>query len=222
MSSGYKANKNIEKIKTPYLGKKQGRLLVTEVLISSTGDSDKRRGVYRCTCDCGNTIEVFGTQIKQGKCSCGCLQYEARFGPQYRKRRPDRATYTIQYHGHERSAKERGYIPLDRDTWMSIVTKPCNYCGEIDIRNSILQRSNRKYFVKDITNDEIKMYEVPCNGVDRIDSNIGYELNNIVPCCAQCNYMKIHYPQEQFLKKAEQIHTYTTYNNIKLSSFLCN
>ena len=222
MSSGYKANKTIEKIKTPYLGKRQGRLLVTEVLISSKGDSDKRRGVYKCICDCGNVIEVFGTQIKQGKCSCGCLQYEARFGTGYRKRKPDRVTYTIQYQNHQRSAKERGYIPLDKDRWKEMVLKECHYCGEIDNRNTMAQMSQRKGFVKDVTVEEIAMYEVPCNGIDRIDSKKGYELDNIVPCCAQCNYMKIQYPQEQFLKKAEQIHTYTTYNNIELSSFLCN
>ena len=28
------------------------------------------------------------------------------------------------------------------------------------------------------------------NGIDRIDSNEGYEKENCVPCCTRCNYMK--------------------------------
>lgn len=214
-------NKGIPKIKMPYEGKKQGRLLVQECLIASEGDSNFR-GLYRCLCDCGKVVEARGTSIKQGKCSCGCLQQEARLNTGYLKRTPEKTTYTIQYHSHKRGALGRGYTFFTRDVWLSFVIQPCHYCGGIDRRNSMGQKSNRKGFVNDVTQEELDMYEVSCNGIDRVDSKKGYELDNCVPCCAQCNYMKIQYPQEQFLKKAEQIHTYTTYNQVSLDSFLCN
>jgi hypothetical protein len=215
-------NKNIERIKTPYLGKKQGRLLVSEVLISSAGDTDKRRGLYKCICDCGKEIEVKGVQIKLGKCSCGCLQYEARFGTSYRHRRPDRATYTVQYHNHNRSARSKGFIPLSQDIWKQFVIQPCYYCGEVDKRNTMTQNCNRKKFIDGITDEEIAMYEVPCNGIDRVDSKKGYEVDNCVPCCMQCNYMKIEYPQDSFYRKVEMIHTRKIYRDIPIESFLCN
>jgi len=38
-------------------------------------------------------------------------------------------------------------------------------------------------------------------GIDRIDSSIGYEINNVVPCCRMCNEMKLHYTLEEWLDK---------------------
>jgi hypothetical protein len=36
------------------------------------------------------------------------------------------------------------------------------------------------------------------NGIDRIDSNIGYEIDNCAPCCKHCNYVKGNLPMELF------------------------
>ncbi len=35
-------------------------------------------------------------------------------------------------------------------------------------------------------------------GLDRINNDVGYEMNNVVPCCAICNRMKADMSQEQF------------------------
>jgi hypothetical protein len=42
------------------------------------------------------------------------------------------------------------------------------------------------------------------NGLDRIDNNIGYEVNNIVPCCAICNRAKLEETIEVFLEWRNQ------------------
>jgi len=42
-------------------------------------------------------------------------------------------------------------------------------------------------------------------GIDRIDSNQGYSLDNIVPCCKECNYIKFTYPLELFESKINKI-----------------
>ena len=62
--------------------------------------------------------------------------------------------------------------------WLEITTQPCYYCGHIDL---------------------------PCNGIDRVDSNKGYEKNNCVPCCGVCNKMKSNYNIKDFIKKCKQI-----------------
>ena len=36
------------------------------------------------------------------------------------------------------------------------------------------------------------------NGIDRVDSNIGYIFENCVPCCKLCNMAKKEYPVEEF------------------------
>lgn len=35
-----------------------------------------------------------------------------------------------------------------------------------------------------------------CNGVDRLDSDRGHALNNVVPCCEQCNILLTDLPWE--------------------------
>jgi hypothetical protein len=45
-------------------------------------------------------------------------------------------------------------------------------------------------------------------GIDRIDSKMGYTLNNIVPCCSKCNFMKHVMSKEEFIKHIIQIVKY--------------
>lgn len=44
--------------------------------------------------------------------------------------------------------------------------------------------------------------------IDRIDSNIGYELFNCQPCCNTCNVMKHFATEYTFLEKVAQIYHY--------------
>ena len=44
------------------------------------------------------------------------------------------------------------------------------------------------------------------NGIDRIDNNIGYEKNNVLPCCGDCNYMKREFNLDHLLIKYCQIY----------------
>ena len=48
-------------------------------------------------------------------------------------------------------------------------------------------------------------------GIDRRDSSIGYTYKNSLPCCSQCNYMKMAYPYDSFIQKVKDI-----YNNLNL------
>ena len=67
------------------------------------------------------------------------------------------------------------------------------------------------------------------SGLDRIDSSIGYESNNVVPCCKVCNRMKDVLSTDEFLaaieavnrvrqitrtKEAMKLTTYTIVNNL--------
>ena len=63
-------------------------------------------------------------------------------------------------------------------SWLEITTQPCYYCGNIDL---------------------------PCNGIDRVDSDKGYEIDNCVPCFWECNRMKNSTNKENFIKKCKQI-----------------
>ena len=47
------------------------------------------------------------------------------------------------------------------------------------------------------------------NGLDRIDSSIGYIENNVYTCCGNCNYMKNNYSYKHFIDKCLLIYNHT-------------
>lgn len=44
------------------------------------------------------------------------------------------------------------------------------------------------------------------DGIDRVDSSVGYVITNVVPCCKVCNIMKNRFSLELFLEKINKIH----------------
>lgn len=59
-----------------------------------------------------------------------------------------------------------------------LISSPCFYCSEI---------------------------QLSFNGVDRVDSDKGYTMDNSVSCCSQCNRMKQIFTKESFINKCKQI-----------------
>lgn len=66
--------KKADKLKATKVGDHYGRLVVTK-----ESGRDKNGFRFDCLCDCGNTKNVSGYQLRSGKTrSCGCLQQECR------------------------------------------------------------------------------------------------------------------------------------------------
>lgn len=93
----------------PLIGKRFGRLLVTEHLGYYVVNGKTHGQLYRCQCDCGNTIDVPYTSLKSGLTkSCGCLIQDVL-----------RDRNTVHGHAH-RNKKERLYL-----VWEAM-NKRCN------------------------------------------------------------------------------------------------
>lgn len=59
-------------------------------------------------------------------------------------------------------AKERGLsFTLSKEEFMVYLEQPCFYCGDSTVSSGV--------------------------GLDRINNSLGYELENVLPCCASCN-----------------------------------
>ena len=71
---------------------------------------------------------------------------------------------------------------LSIDEFISIVNNKCYYC--------------------DYVNSDF------VNGIDRLDSNEGYIIDNCVSCCKMCNYMKASLSIDVFIKRVEHILSY--------------
>lgn len=81
------------------------------------------------------------------------------------------------------AAKKNRAMTLSKQQFMEITSLPCYLCGK-------LPSTEHK------------------NGVDRVDSNLGYIDENCKSCCASCNFMKSNTPLLDFLNHCERI-----YNN---------
>ena len=85
------------------------------------------------------------------------------------------------YRAYKVSAKCRGYeFNITREQFLLFENANCNYCGS-------------------------KLEQI---SLDRVDNGIGYEVDNVVPCCPKCNYFKRTLDEEDFLKHVEKIYKY--------------
>lgn len=68
---------------------------------------------------------------------------------------------------------------LTEEQWIDLATQSCYYCGS--------EPSNM-----------ISKYKFKYNGLDRIDSSLGYSLTNVVVSCKICNRAKSDMTQKDF------------------------
>lgn len=81
------------------------------------------------------------------------------------------AVFRRKFDGYTRAAKYRGReFSLTRDQFRVLHDASCTYCGLL-----------------------------PSKGADRKDNDIGYILENCVPCCKPCNYAKRAMSEQDFL-----------------------
>ena len=84
----------------------------------------------------------------------------------------------------------------------SLVRKPCYYCGIIAGNTKITKNCKEGF---------------KYNGIDRVDSSLGYTANNVVPCCGTCNIAKKDKSQEEFINWAKSIAAYHSQEDTKFS-----
>ena len=164
------------------LGKRFGRLTVTKLLPERSKNFSCR---WLCICDCGNE-KIVTTQHLQHKDtkSCGC-----QYVHQTRKyMSPGEAGARHLYRAYQAQAKRRKLsFDLSFETFRELTALPCVYCG-LPPHNIMGTPTSKTH------------YSDYCyNGIDRIDSARGYEMDNVDPCCTTCNTMKWRLSKKDFL-----------------------
>ena len=98
------------------------------------------------------------------------------------------------FYTYKREAIKRGYsFSLTQNEVENLVKQNCFYCGQKPVHPF-------RGYVRD--------YTFICNGIDRLDNNIGYIIDNCVPCCKTCNWMKSTLSYEVFMNHIEKIYKY--------------
>jgi hypothetical protein len=164
----------------------------TVLNFSHKGGKTRQRSYYLCKCSCGKEKAVLGSALVLGSIkSCGC----ERAKKIALTKLPDNHGVRNQiFLGYKRNARKRKLeFDLYFDNFSILIRKPCHYCG-VKSSNVKITLTCKEGF--------------PYNGIDRIDSSIGYIITNVVPCCKVCNYAKTNLSLQDFLAWAERIYLF--------------
>lgn len=163
--------------------------------VISFSHSDKRnRKWYNVQCDCGNKKVLMGSaMVSNNTKSCGCFQHR------YKKEHnllPDnlgvKRQIILQY---KRHAKGRNIeFNLSETKFIELISQPCYYCGLIP--SNIKKTKNFKEGFK-------------YSGIDRLNSNEGYNDINCVPCCEKCNKAKLAMNKDEFLDWVKSVYLHS-------------
>ena len=175
-------------------GKIFGKLLVLNIDHIDRSKNGLDIIYWNCKCDCGNSYIVRGQSLRDGKTrSCGCWR---------RKILADSYTYESHlvsiYKQYQTGAKGRNILfDLTIEEFGHIISEKCFYCGKA------ADKSTRK-------KDNTVMFFY--TGIDRIDNNKGYSVDNCVPSCTQCNKSKLDYSQYEFYSWIKRVYEYNFIN----------
>lgn len=152
--------------------------------IESFPGAKNKHPTTRCVCDCGNERVVRTTRLRLGlvtMCAACAKKLAGKLGAETRRKlsADERAT-SDRYSTYKQNAKKRGLsFDVSLPLFTSLIGQPCAYCG---------------------SEDRV--------GVDRLDSDLGYFVENCAPCCSDCNYAKREMSKESFLNLVARIHAH--------------
>lgn len=143
---------------------------------------------YECFCDCGGSKIVRGSFLTLGTTrSCGCLYKEAA-DTRWSSKRVIQVKYRRILSYYKTNATKRKILwNISPEDFSSIIEKDCFYCGS--------SPKPRMFAGK----------EICCNGLDRVENDGNYSLDNVVPCCSQCNVGKYCQTVEEFVDWAKRV-----------------
>lgn len=153
-------------------------------ILETAGTNKFGQKLVKCRCECGKEKLCNRSSIKAGTTvSCGCYPRQMRKGATLGYRRKSKYTPTeaalrslfTSYQSKARQYKRSFRLSFDR--FVALVSAPCAYCGCAPKREFTRPGGTHRVSVK-------------CNGIDRVDSTLGYEEDNTVTACWTCNTAK--------------------------------
>jgi hypothetical protein len=168
-------------------GQKFGKLLAMEF----DGVRNKR-AYWKCVCDCGTVMSVAGKSLRTGNTkSCGCVG-KKRIG-NLNKLPKGESSFNQLYQNYILSAKKRCVdFNIDKTLFKRLTSSSCFYCGDQPSQVTTNGSGCNGHYIY--------------NGIDRVNNDIGYTQDNVVPCCKHCNTMKMTLPVDVFLTKITKIY----------------
>lgn len=156
---------------------------------------------FVCKCVCGKEKSIrSGDVLKKngGIKSCGCKRFlELEAGrKKYQLKTFKYSAERRYYSRYKNDAKRNNKIfDLIFDKFLEMIKQNCVYCGAAPSLK-VFSWLNRK--------------KVLANGMDRVDSSMGYIEANVVPCCRICNMMKNTLTVRKFINHIRKINKHNS------------
>lgn len=176
-----------------FIGKQFGRLTVS----AFHGYDKHLHRIWRCECECGKEVYPCTGNLTSGNStSCGCLASELRKLPTGRSPKGklgigvSAKNSTLMHY--KVSARRRGHVWNISDAEAEVIfSSDCHYCGCNPCHYTKTKKMNGGFTYM---------------GIDRVDSSLGYEPGNVVPCCRRCNVAKNDMREEEFYLWVERVY----------------
>lgn len=158
---------------------------------------NKYDDLWLVECECGTFTVVSYRHLLRGHTkSCGCLREDVLSGPQPHRRKADAPLIALISAYRQRASRKGIEFTLTQEQARTLFTSNCRYCGR-----KPSQRRRRANAVDDKS-------DFIYNGIDRLDSRVGYTPKNCVSACAQCNYAKGTLSVRKFRAWIERVHNH--------------
>lgn len=147
---------------------------------------DQTKTYWLCKCKhCNHTKDIYAGNLSSGKSKqCPCQRIE-------KAEQNISSFWKGMLKTYRDGAKKRNLsFELSEEEFRDLMLKDCIYCGSKPSPKRVSKRLH---------------CAVPINGIDRVDPNKGYIVDNCVPCCSTCNKMKLNHSLEGFLLHIEAI-----------------
>lgn len=166
-----------------FVGQRYGKLVVIcdtgERQTSSSGSS---KIIWLLQCDCGNEIKRttqslcnWDKNFNRDKAHCGCLTKTGSISIAYEIYRAEYSDGDISF-----------------ESFLKLSQEDCHHCGS-KVQNSGSIKVRRPQIVIDgkrFNKENATPTAFQYHGLDRIDNDKGHTMDNIVTCCAPCNYLR--------------------------------
>ena len=159
------------------------------------------RHLYKIKCNyCGNqyesTIENFRDIKKSGKACKKCSNEQNR---EYSLMSMSDSQIGLKYSDYKSRAKYKKWdFSLSKEEFKYLIFSNCHYCNQ----------EPNKCKLDRVKGKREREESFLSNGIDRIDSDKGYVLENCLPCCEDCNKAKRNLSYEQFLDLVKRIYEF--------------
>lgn len=156
-------------------------------------ESGATKAQWLCECLlCGKSV-IKSTQTIQSCNSCGCQWRDRGYKVKNSGRKSpintDVGVNTLISIYKSNSRKRNIEFNLSYQEFKNLINGECFYCGEKD--SNILKKKGYVDF--------------KYNGIDRVNNDIGYTIDNCITCCRECNRMKRNSKLDDFYARCYRI-----------------